>query len=194
VTGQEHLWAVLNRTPRSEADVREAAQAAAALLPPAVTLPASGTTVTFCLGRGRYWADLAGLIQEERGALFCLTWFRAYLLEPRWIRESMPPALPPLTEQFRSQWDAPEHRVIRRLLAVHGYARTHLRVPVDPLDEQRVAPLCRGLNTALCRLAAARLEGRAHTVASALAATWPGTPHELTRTAEAICLQPGSGL
>jgi hypothetical protein len=103
VTGQEHLWAVLNRTPRSEADVRAAAQAAAALLPPAVTLSASGSMVTFCFGRGRYWADLADLLEEERGALlFCLTWVRAYLLEPRWVRHSMPPATGTLTEQLRS--------------------------------------------------------------------------------------------
>jgi hypothetical protein len=87
-------------------------------------------------------------------------------------------------------WLAPKHDLTRALLAVQMCVVFTTPVSHRIPREEHLAGWCGGLNTILCRLAAARLTGPARAVAGVLADTWTHSPLELTATAAAVLQDP----
>jgi hypothetical protein len=188
MSAEEDAWRTLTRTPTTEQDLRETAEASRLLVPSTLTLHPARTEMSFHLQENWYRDGRPVFLEdgEDQACRYCLTGFGVVLGARdggvcRPIRSDVPAELHELNEE----WNSPRHSIIRRLLMVHDESSFWLQ---DPLGEQRTPEVLRGLHIRLCELAAARLNGPVHAIASQLAGTWTASPGELVRTAEAIAL------
>jgi hypothetical protein len=188
-TGESvQAWRGLEQTPRNVDDIGAVMAAADALLPDGFVMCLPDRALLF--QRRRFWYRalehvLPGEPARARTRTYGLSASVSYVTGS-WDAPHVSQERAALATALTAAWEGPRHRVTRALLGAY-----HLAVSAMPFDDQnvwekRIASGCRHLNRRLCVLAAARLDGVAHTVAAPLATDWPGSPLELAHTAQRI--------